>query len=106
MSENPPGFEETVAGLRMMAQTMDDYRSLLCVLEATIELNNWFSNVGSAYENYQRLNEIEETIIPKITHKPYDLDQPAWDIAKDIRSKHQHMSVAAAESAAEYWLDQ
>lgn len=106
MSENPPGFETTVNGLRQMAQTMGDYRSLLSVLEATIELNSWFSNVGSAYENHQRLNEIEETIIPKITHKPQDLDQPAWDVAKDIQEQHQHMSIHAAESVAEYWLDQ
>lgn len=103
--KNPTGLETTMDGLEMIAENTDDYRSLLSVLEATIELNGWFSNVGDAYANHQRLNEIEETIIPRITAEPRDLDQPTWDVAKDIQSRHQHMSIFAAESAAEYWKD-
>jgi hypothetical protein len=105
MSDNPTGFEQLVNGLEMMAENCTGYRSLLSVLEVTIELNGWFSNVGDCYGNHQRFNKIEEKIIPKITSKPMDLDRSTWDVAKDIQARHGHMSVYAAESAAEYWQD-
>ena len=106
MNDNPTGLETTIRGLETVAENTNDYRSLLSLLEATIELNNWFSNVGEAYENHQRFKRIEETIIPKITRQPRDLRRDSWTIAKELEENHLHMSIHAAESVVEYWKEE
>lgn len=107
MSENPTGLNETMNGLELLAENLTGYRELLCVLEATIELNGWFTNVGDTYENHQRFKEIEEKIIPEITTEPVNVNEvTTWELANEIQMRHGHMSVHAAEAAAEYWMDQ
>lgn len=101
MSEIPNGLNTVIQGLETMAESATGYRELLCTLEATIELNGWFTNYG--YEIHERFESIEETIIPKITREPYDTDMPTYKLAKEIQESHQHMSIHAAESAAQYW---
>lgn len=109
---NPVGINTTIAGLETMAESCDGYRSQLCILEMTIEMNGWFSNVGNCVDNHRRLKTIQNIIVPNITHEPYSVRnrdgerlQP-WNVAKDIKENHQHMSIHAAERAAEYWMDQ
>ncbi|OYR58495.1 hypothetical protein DJ70_02965 [Halorubrum halodurans] len=87
-----------------MAENLTGYRELLCVLETTVELGGWFDNYGQHI--YNRCEEIEEIIIPKITRPPIDLDRPRHKLADEIQERHGHMSIYAAEAAAEYWMNQ
>ena len=104
MNEIPSGLETTINGLSMMSKTETGYRELLCVLEAVIELNSWYTNYGQ--EIHERFKKIEERIIPEITTRPQHLDHSTWEVAKEIQNRHGHMSIHAAEAAAEYWQDQ
>lgn len=98
-------IDSTIDALNTMAHADFGYRSNLCILEMVIEMDSWFSNVGNCYHNHQQLRRIQEVIIPEITYKPSDLSGQTWDVAKRIKERHTHMSIHAAESAAEYWMN-
>ena len=105
MNDENPGLTETLNGLEMMAENQTSYRELLCVLEATIEIESWYSNYGKPV--YDKWQKIQEKIIPQITTEPMNIDmRTPWNLAEDIQDRHGHMSIHAAEAAAEYWMDQ
>jgi len=108
MRENTNGVNETLNGLETMAENLTGYRELLCTLEMSIEMENWFSNTENGYKNHQRLSKVAEKIIPEITHNPFESYgvETFHDAERHLRKQHTQMSIYAAERAVEFWIQQ